>query len=216
MERYIRLVEFLGIVMGPHCEIVLQDLSEDKRSIIAIANGRVSGRNVGSPLTDLALRIVAQGSWKAADYECNYSGLTKDNRVLRSSTYFIKENGKLLGMLCINIDTNVYTQLSNDILKLGGLINEGLNESDLSTDNHIENFLETIADTIARVVRDVFGNENVLVDRLTQDERLLVVEELNKRGLFLLKGAVSEVAEFFSCSEASIYRYLAKINKKNK
>jgi len=39
------------------------------------------------------------------------------------------------------------------------------------------------------------------------------VDILNQKGIFMLKGAVSEVAKQLHCSEPSIYRYLNILNK---
>ena len=44
--------------------------------------------------------------------------------------------------------------------------------------------------------------------RLTAREKREVVEELNARGVFLLKGAVTEVARRLAVSEQTVYRYL--------
>ena len=216
LEKYTKLVEFLGHAMGKQYEIVLQDLSADKQSIVAIANGHVSGREVGSPLTDYALRAIASGAWKQTDFQCNYSGITKDGRVLRSSTYFIKEEGDLLGMLCINVDTNIYKQLSEEVLRLGGVTEPPQNtEHAITSLPHTENFSDTVTSITNEVVKEICEG-NIPLDRLTQSEKMAIVEELNKRGLFLLKGAVCGVAGQLSCSEASIYRYLAKLTKQHK
>ena len=49
------------------------------------------------------------------------------------------------------------------------------------------------------------------IDRLNQYERKEIIEKLNEQGLFQLKGAISFVAKKFSCSTATIYRYLSEI-----
>ncbi|MCI8796671.1 MAG: hypothetical protein HFG89_07425, partial [Dorea sp.] len=49
------------------------------------------------------------------------------------------------------------------------------------------------------------------IDRLNQYERKDIIEKLNEQGLFQLKGAISFVAKKFSCSTATIYRYLSEI-----
>ena len=53
------------------------------------------------------------------------------------------------------------------------------------------------------------------VDRLTQDEKMEIMDALNRKGVFLLKGSVSHVAREPHSSEASIYRYLGKLNNKD-
>jgi predicted transcriptional regulator YheO len=48
---------------------------------------------------------------------------------------------------------------------------------------------------------------------MTQNERIAIIQELNKDGVFLLKGAISEVAEQLKVSEVTIYRYLNGVKK---
>ena len=50
------------------------------------------------------------------------------------------------------------------------------------------------------------------IDRLNQYERKEIIERLQEQGLFQLKGAISFVAKKFSCSTATIYRYLSEIS----
>ena len=53
------------------------------------------------------------------------------------------------------------------------------------------------------------------VDRLNQDEKMEIMEILDRKGVFLLKGSVSFVAKELHSSEASIYRYLGKLNSRS-
>jgi predicted transcriptional regulator YheO len=217
LSKYVSLINFLSKVMGENCEIVLQDTSEDVQAIIAIANGNVSGRQVGSPLTDFGLKIIAEGTWKNCDYICNYIGKTKDGRVLRSSTYLIKDEGELLGMLCINSDTGAYKKVCEEILALSGLTFDQIRKQDETSAANAENFTNSIVDTIADIMKKLLGGDcDIPLDRLKQKERILIIKELEKQGVFLLKGAVSTVASCFRCSEATVYRYLNGISKEKK
>ncbi|MFP3089010.1 helix-turn-helix transcriptional regulator [Treponema sp. TIM-1] len=207
------IVEFLGKACGENCEIVLQDLREGKMEIVAIANGHISGRTVGAPPTDLALRMMAQEEWKTRDYVCNYEGKTRDNRHLHASTFFLKneKKDKLLGMLCVNIDTSKYTQLSEAVLKLAGL--GSLKDIKPSEEFQAENFYENMEEIIKSVLREM-GVGGQTHHRLSQEERLTIIERLMEHGIFLLRGSVSSVAEKLHCSEASLYRYIAMVNKR--
>ena len=51
----------------------------------------------------------------------------------------------------------------------------------------------------------------VTADRLTSEERLKIIGALEANGIFLLKGAVRDVAAALHCSQASVYRYLSQI-----
>ena len=64
-------------------------------------------------------------------------------------------------------------------------------------------------------VSSVVASYPVEVSRLTQDEKMEIMDILNRKGVFLLKGSVSYVAKELRSSEASIYRYLGKLNNKS-
>ena len=217
LDDYKKLVGFLSSILGENYEVVLQDCRTGQSGIIAIGNGNVTNRQVGGPLTDYALEIIKSKRWKHQDWDINYRS-RKNNRVLRSSTYFIKDGDEdLVGMLCINIDTSVYEQLSNAIMALGGLHllppPDGT-PSNPSAETLRETFFADISEMVMHAMSEVFGeNSAPQITRLDQAERLHLVENLNEKGTFLIKGAISEVAEIMGCSESTLYRYLSKCNK---
>lgn len=119
LRRFSRLVEFLGIVLGPDYEVVLQDVSREQPCIVAIANGQISGRTIGAPLTNVALRLIQSKAYETSDWKLNYRGISANGRLLRCSTYFIKDgNGALQGLLCMNFDDSRYRELSSKIYSL--------------------------------------------------------------------------------------------------
>ena len=95
MNYYIRLVPFLGEALGKSFEVAVLDCRTE--SIVAITNNHISGRSVGAPMTDFAKKMVSSGEWRNRDYIASYSGHTGNNKLLRSSTYFIKSGDTLLG-----------------------------------------------------------------------------------------------------------------------
>ena len=216
LAQYTALVKFLGAALGPDYEIVLHDINGKDQSVAAIANGRISGRNVGAPLTDKALRFIADKTYQDQDFLCNYPGRSKDERTLRASTMFIKDDGgRLIGMLCINFDPSRYQKASQDILKLCGLDGEiFLEDNHLHPAGEVENFSDSISEVTDTVLKR-YLKDGIPPERLTQEEKMAIVKQLEERGIFLLKGAVNEVATRLHCSAASIYRYLGKINKQN-
>jgi predicted transcriptional regulator YheO len=208
-----QLVFFIGEALGEHCEVVLQDCS--KGCIEMIVNGHISGRKAGAPLTDLAKRIIKNNDWKKQDYITGYEGRTLDGKLLRSSTFFIKDSGKLVGMLCINYDTSHYSRISELILSLGGLAMSGKpvligNEHDSKK----ETFTNNIEDSFTSIVRNLYGNE--MPDNFTQEDRLNIIGYLEEKEIFEIKSAISYIAPKLKCSESSVYRYLSKVRKERK
>lgn len=217
LDYYKKLVDFLGEVLGENAEVVLRDCRKPDHDIIAIANGHVSGRTIGAPITDFTLSILANEEWKEKEYVVNYEGKAAPDKRLRSSTYFIREEGKLVGQLCVNIDMTPYEQVMDRIRQLSGmgLMSDG-GQSGIICSGPVENFSEdVIGDMMKKAVITVVGSSEAKVrERLTQKEKIEIIGELNRAGLFQLKGAVGAVAEYLYCSEASVYRYQSKIQKK--
>ena len=199
LQHYIKLTEFLGQALGPDYEVALHDMTDKNRSIVAIANNHISGREIGAPLTNVALKILMDKSYET-------------------------HNGKLVGMLCINFDDSRYLAASENVLRLC--------HPDIFIDDHIapqqaepgDPFpravpatTESFHNSIDAVAGDAVGRElirlGVTADRLTPDERMQIIASLENGGIFLLKGAVKDVADALHCSQASVYRYLSQIKK---
>ncbi|WP_373164177.1 transcriptional regulator [Agathobaculum sp. Marseille-P7918] len=223
LQHYMKLTEFLGQALGPDYEVALHDLTDKNRSIIAIANNHVSGREVGAPLTNVALKILMDKSYESQDYRLHYCGVSAAGKTLRSSTLFIKQNGRLIGMLCINFDDSRYQEASESILRLchpDAFVEDHCQPDRPQSGETIRAVpatTESFHNSIDAVAGDAVSRElarlGVTADRLTPDERIQIISSLEAGGIFLLKGAVKDVADALHCSQASVYRYLSQIKK---
>ena len=217
LRQYVKLTEFLGAALGPDYEVALHDLTDKNRSIIAIANGYISGREIGAPLTNMALGVLKDESYEWQDYRLHYSGVSVTGNLLRSSTMFIKEGGKLIGMLCINFDDSRYQAFAREVLTLchPNQFFQALTQPEEVPADALRP--ETFRNSTEAVTQDAVAHElerlGVPADRLTSEERLRIIAALDASGIFLLKGAVKDVAACLGCSQASVYRYLSQIKK---
>ncbi|GAB6175324.1 PAS domain-containing protein [Desulfobaculum senezii] len=212
IEDYIPLVEFLGTFLGKDCEVVLHDTTSVEKSVVAIANNHISGRRIGAPLTDLALSFLREKQYENRSFIMEYSSLSKDGKRLHSATYFIKDaDGELLGMLCLNMDVTKVCQvreLLDNMIENGGF---GASLSpDIAPTHGEESFHENIEDLTENMVLNVIRRYNIPPERMTADEKTEIVAELNRKGVFLIKGSVGVVAQYLDASEATIYRYMQK------
>lgn len=229
LQHYTILVEFLGKALGPDYEVVLHDLSSKDFAIAAIANGHISGRKAGGPLTDAALRMLSSRAYETDDFLSNYRGIAPNGHILRSSTMFIRdEENRPIGLLCINFDDWRYKELTEKMLSIihpesyleqhpaytQPLLQRPVEKPALQESSAAitENFSMDIPALMQKIFDDATASLETPVDRLNQFERREIVEQLNEQGLFQLKGAVSFVARKFSCSNATIYRYLSEIS----
>lgn len=217
VAKYIPVVQFLGETLGKNVEIVLHDLSDYDNSIIAAKNNHISQRQVGGPVTDLALRIMREAKYKDLEYLCNYEGKSKHGKSLDSSTYIIRDDErKVVGLLCINIDYSDFYSIKESIEML--LPAKSMKDNDsYGEDEHItESFNDSIENLITDTFRQFTGEKNIESSRLSQDEKINFVRQLHLKGFFLLKGAVVETANILQVSDATIYRYLNIVKREEK
>lgn len=211
VEDFVPLVDFLGVFMGKDCEVVLHDTNNLERSVVAIANGHITGRRIGAPLTDLALKIVKDRQYENVDYVMDYETTSREGKPLRSATFFLKDKqGELQGMLCLNMDMSKLVDardLLNKVIRAGKFDRRRRPKKEAAS---AECFHASIEDLTMNMVRDVLSGYDVPPERLTPAEKMNIVAELNRRGVFLIKGAVAVVAANLAASEATIYRYLNK------
>lgn len=208
INKYKPLVDFLAEVLGDNCEIVLHDLEDFENSVIAIANGQISGRKVGDSLTDLALNVLKDQEKLENDYLTNYTGKTFAGKKLKSSTYFIKKDKKVVGMLCINIDVSKFVEARDLLDSFIGKSSE-IEKVETNDNDYSEQFTSSIEELIDSIIENSIGNSEVHPKRMTADEKKQITKKLDDKGVFLLKNSVSKVANKLYTSDATIYRYLS-------
>ncbi|QIB69522.1 hypothetical protein Ami103574_09350 [Aminipila butyrica] len=210
LSKYIPLVDFIGTACGSNFEVILHDVSNPNASVIAVKNGHLSGRKVGDSMTDLALEIMNSREHLKKDFIASYEGHLKSGKTFVSSTYFIKEEQQLLGLLCINYDPSLLKDLNRQVLALMDSFHllSQTNSSDYS-----EALDSSIHDISSNIIHHVLSRIPVTPDRMTAREKLEIIGELEKQGVFATKGSVGQTAQVLHLSEPSIYRYLKKVRE---
>ena len=195
------IVPSLAGALGPDAEVVLHELSHPEDSVIAIG-GDVTGRTVGSPLTDLVLRHIRQGNLE--EDLISYASLSPGGRLLRSSTTFIRdEGGDIVGCLCINFDLTRFTAVKQAL--------ECWCETQIVGEDAPESFSEDVERLLHSKTADVIEQGGVPVQMMKRKDRLAVVKRLDEQGVFLIRGAVARVAKALAVSRYTIYNYLDEI-----
>lgn len=210
---YTHLVNFLGGCFDSNTEIVLYSLDNIKSSIIALHNGHISGKKIGDPLSSFAISKLKDKGKEGPPYYLNHISLTKDKTPLRSNTFFILDkSGKPRGVISISTDVSKYQKAAELLLQLAAMPSIE-NGGALAID--IERLQSTPKDLVMEIIYEVSGKRDIETSRLLPDEKLEVVRRLNNENFFLMKGAVSQIATVLDSSEATIYRYLSKVNRSN-
>ena len=198
------IVKGIARTFGKDCEVVLHGISGPHNSIVAIENSHVTGRVVGECNCDSNVERVKRGECK--DEQLNYTKKTSNGRVLKSSTIVIRdENNKPIGCLCINFDLTAFIVVKNAINALT-LTSDEIEENDDKEINH-----KSINEIMFSLVGEVLENCGKPVVYMTKEDKIDIVNQLSKKDLFLIKGAVDYVAKILCVSRYTIYNYLDEI-----
>jgi len=208
LKAFSYVVKGLAEMLGPDYEIVLHDVSNPEKSIIAIENGHITGRNIGGPLTDLGLYLLNSKRFKNTNYLANY--LTEVNgKKLRSTTVFIRdENKNVIGFLCINYDMTNAEILKNMVEHL-----TSVEKIDIPLSQEPEKFPKRIDDLLAEELKNARKILGKPLQLATKEERLRLIGILDSNGFFMLKGSVEVLANEMRISKFTVYSYLREVRK---
>lgn len=212
--RYFPIADYIAAINGKNCEVLIHDLSDLNHSICHIVNGHITNRSVGGSITNYALELLQKKEYLDKDSVTNYTGTTRDGkRILRSSTYFIKDDGgEVLGLLCVNFDITdlLRTQeVVSDLLILNSLKRS---ESD-GVDKGAERFDGSVDDIVQEIIDTVIIESGLKLVESTIAEKRILIGKMEAKGVFKFKGAVTKVANVLGVSSQTIYRYLQAMNR---
>ena len=195
-------------MLGDRYEVILHDLSHVESSIVGI-EGSITHRKIGGPATNYLIQLLREYGDEAKD-SINYKNVMPYGRVLRSSTIFIRDNdGKIIGSLCINQDLTDFMVANRLLERLVEFKNE---EHEVPK--------EMFAQDISEVMESMVGSELALVNKpvayMQKEDKLALVDDLEHKGIFDVKGSVEYVAECLGVTNFTVYNYLKEIRTKHK
>ena len=194
------VIDGIAATFGSCCEVVIHDFRRPEHSIVALA-GSVTGRGVGGSMSEIGMKLLARGD-EARD-ELNYLTRTRDGKLVKSSTMPLRDStGAVFGALCVNLDVTAISQVHALIGELAGVAGA---RAGLPT--------TTFGDDIGAVVDSIVDARQLSSTKtwthLGRAERLDLFRDLDRRGVFAVRGAVQQVAARLGISRASAYNYLA-------
>jgi len=218
LKPYLPIVRGLAKALGPDYEVNLNDLSRPEHSLVAVENGYVTGRKVGSPMTDFGLYMMKAAEYRNKDGVFDYLAYNSMGKKMKCSCIFIRdEQGKTIGFLCINYDMSKaeaardfiekFLQTDDNVSQYGTT-----NKTEVVSEGFVNDFGEVMQTTLEEVRKKI----NKPFVYLAREEKESVVRELNERGYFLLKGAVELLAREMSVTKYTVYSYLRKVQDEDK
>lgn len=215
LKDYIPIMKFLALYLGDDCELILCDTEK----VLHIENSFDGSTHSGDPVGEVQKAFINNPKCHALPYTVNYRATSPSDEKLRSATLFIKDNEKLAGLLTINMKISSLLSL-REILErmINGNSNNATHTSGIpsapkKTNDDYENLSSSTSALINSVIVEASIRFGVTPERFTTQEKKSIVREMDARGIFLVKGSISEVARELKSSDATIYRYLQQIEK---
>ena len=197
------VARMIAETFGANCEVVLHDLRQPRKSVVLVANGHVTGRRVGQSFRDMMDILTAPDF--AGEHFSNYAVTTKEGKVLKSSTALLRdERQEVIGALCINFDLGDFmqcTKLLQDFCAAKPLAK--------AADEAIHN--ADVTQILVKMIATVIAEAGLPVANMQKADKLEIVRFLNDKGVFLIKGAVEEVAGQLNVSRFTVYNYLDEV-----
>jgi len=214
IETLKHVVEGLEKALGNNIEVVLHDLSKPGRSVVAIANGEITGRTVGSPIIsgpfdDLGLKklMSGEGAQPGENHTlvADYRTRTRTGRELDSSSVILRDtNGKAYAAFCVNADRTKLRELQSLVRDLAGEANAALAETPPSASPSVDMLVQEIIESGIEAT----GKP---VSMMSKEDKMEAVRHMNNRGLFLIRSSVDMAATSLAVSRFTIYNYLDEL-----
>jgi predicted transcriptional regulator YheO len=129
---------------------------------------------------------------------------------LKSSTFFIRDEGRIVGMLCINRDTAALEDAIERIRSIFGLGYEDRERGEIE-----ENFSNTVEGLLSSLLANAVKRFSIPPERMRQEEKLLFIKDLERQGFFTVKGAVNAAppgAERFRTDRLPVFEIMPGID----
>ena len=203
LKTYIPIANLIAKTFGKNCEVVIHDLSIPQNSVVYTVNNHVTGREVGQSFEHLVKDVLLSKKFDN-DYTANYITIAKDGRKIKSSTALIRDSeDKVIGALCINYDLE-------NLNHIKFFLDEFMTAEQEKIETTVEPF-DNVMEIVDDLIDTIIGNHKI--EHLKRKDKIELIYFMDKKGLFLIKGAIEKVAEKLNISKVTVYSYLDEIKK---
>lgn len=210
LKKYIPIANLIAKTFGKNCEVVIHDLSIPQNSVVYTVNNHVTGRKVGEAFDHLVKQVLLSRNFEG-DYAANYMTITDDGKKIKSSTALIRNSkGEVIGAMCINYNID---SIKNSINDINEFFDDFLNIEEEEIKKDVEPF-EHVMEIVNDLINKIVGG--IDIDNLKRKDKISLIEFMDNKGIFLIKGAIETVADKLNISKVTVYSYLDEIRKKGK
>ncbi len=188
---------------GDNSEVVVHDLKggDAEHTIVAIENGHVSQRQLGDGPSRIVLETLQHKDAGAPGDMRGYLTKTRDGRILKSSTVFLKDQaGEVEGVFSINYDITELLMAERAIDSILNHKTAGQEQPDRIPQNVNDLLDDLIEQSVALVGKPVA--------MMNKDDKITAIQFLNNAGAFLVTKSGDKVSKYFGISKYTLYSYI--------
>ena len=197
LERYFPIADSIAATFGSNCEVAIHDLSTPEKSVVYVA-GSATGRQIGQSFDHLIKNVLLNESFHN-DQVNNYLFTTPDGRTIKSSSVLLRNASGVFGMLCINCDITVGQQYYQELSSFYSVSPKALPDEEIETNADVSSIINDL-------INNIFLNADTTP--MTRKKAVELVKFMDEKGIFLVKGAIDQIAARMGVSKVTIYSYL--------
>lgn len=213
IDQLKKIAEAVAATVGPNCEVSVSDLKSCE--LVAVENGQVTDRAVGDPIDPGVAAYFKRHRGDASQF-LNYASKSLVNgKLLKCSTVVIQdETGEPVATFSINLDLvaeGAETPLDADGSADRGETSKMLPEGSSENFETVEDYTQYLLDSTLRFFNEYVGKPLKLA---TKEDKLAVIDTLNKKGVFQIRDTAPAVCDMLSISQATFYNYLREVKRR--
>ncbi|WP_417760129.1 helix-turn-helix transcriptional regulator [Shewanella sp.] len=213
------VVELLEHVLSNNVEVVLHDMTLPESSVIALANGHVTGRALGDsilagPKGDVGFTEAFKKLNEHGDHNsviASYHTVAKSGLALHSSTAIFRDSdGIPYAALCFNSDMTIpqaaYSWLSK-------MLNKDITPiSKTASAQHQPAQVDTLMEDI---IDSAINAHAKPLAQFSKEDKIAAVATMQSNGIFVVRGGVNRAAKALGVTRFTIYNYLDELKKRS-
>ena len=194
----------IATMFGPNCETLIHDMTRHGHPILAIYNGSVTGREVGSTADIFGdIGDYDETVYEKKDYT-NQLVISRDGRTFKSSTFNV-----------VGDDYHFAFGINMDITSMVRA-NQMLSEMTATSGDLQQTLMQDSRSQLEELLRECVSAVGKDPEQMKKTDRMRVIRMLYKRRAFTYQKSVAIVAEQLNVSRYTVYKYMHELEEAEK
>ena len=194
-----RTARGIAEMFGSSCETMVHDMTQANHPILAIYNGHVSGRSVGSTMDILGNETLLSEDGLKTDFVNLYATTPSGQQIKSSTFHMIGEDYNLA--LGINFDYSSLVYANRILVDL------------MSADADLKSAMWHSGDNrLGEVFEECLAAVGKPVSALNKNDRMKVIALLDQKNAFSFRKSVPFISQRLGVSRYTVYKYLTELS----